>query len=370
MPDNATQISYEVVFNTDGTVHFVDLPEELFPLVKSLGSVPPDPRISARKMQVPHYILTRGKETPLQVDDLPMVSMSQLWAAHEGKMGGESTSPRARASLLDVKAEIARRSLMKCDLCEMMCGVNRWEGERGKCGSGRLSYVARYFLNWGEERHLIPAITISLAGCNWHCVYCQYAAYLDPLNGHEIEPHNLSATIYRLWQQGGITIQWIGGNPDQHIWAVLSTLQLCQVPIPVVWNTNGYASEVSIRLLEGVVDTYIIDFRYGPGNCDVRYGAPRESWRVITRNLALLANQNVDIIIRHLQLPGHFDCCTTPVLRWIAINTPNASVNLLNGQYRPAHLAHRFPELTKRLPRSEIERAYKLATELGLQLIS
>jgi len=366
-------MNYDIVFNPGGAVHFPDLPQTLFATLEALGGAPPG-GAQTQPAALPGYLLAKRTRAPLTPDGLASESTASLWHVHDETRQRAITAGVASAgndvSLLDLKIELARRSLTACDLCELRCGADRWGGQRGECGSRRDSFYGRCFLNWGEERHLIPSISIFLGGCNWHCPFCQYPEHLNPAAGRPVEPAELSARIHRLWQAGGVNTHWVGGNPDQHLWAVLNVLRACDVPIPVVWNSNGYASDVTLKLLDGVADTHLMDFRYGSETCAARYRAGPRAWKAATRNLRQAAGQRCELIVRHLQLPGHFECCTTPILHWLAENLPSAKVNLLNGQYRPAYVAYQFPEIDRRLTPEEKQRALALAQELGLELIS
>jgi putative pyruvate formate lyase activating enzyme len=138
----------------------------------------------------------------------------------------------------------------------------------------------------------------------------------------------------------------------------------------VVWNTNGYASPTTLRLLDGVVDVYLVDFRHGASACAQRYGVPGDSVDIIRHNLRQIAAQDTALIVRHLQLPTHFECCTASVLRWLAAELPDVSLNLMHGQYRPARLAYRYPEINRRLTPAERKKAMQLACDLDLMLVT
>lgn len=369
------RMSYEIVFNPDGIASFPDLPGELLPLAREFGA-------SVASSDYPRpvssgFSLLRQRSVPLPKACVSQISTQSLWGIHDAALANKSsfTSSPAPielsiyASLLDIKTELARRVLAECDLCETRCGVNRWAREIGYCGSSQDAYYARCFINWGEEKHISPGITISLCGCNWHCVYCQYPEFLLNTQGILIEPQELAALIAMLSRSGGRTIHWVGGNPDQHVWAILSTLQACTVDLPVVWNSNGYASRTTLRILDGVVDTYLLDFRHWSAVCANRYGCPTNSADIIQRNLKTLSCDTHDLIVRHLQMPGHFDCCTAPILKWLAKETPEIKLNLMHGQYRPAHQSYLFPEINRRLTAEERRLSTNLAKSLNLHTV-
>jgi putative pyruvate formate lyase activating enzyme len=366
-------MQYDVVFNPDGSLDLPDLPGELIPAVESLGFAIPVLAMPAGGFS--KFRKARQFWLPLTKSELATFTTEHLWLLHDQSVsqGPEipfnSQEKEDQASYLDLKVELARRQLGACTLCQLRCGVNRWAGESGVCGSQKDAYYGGCFLNWSEEKHLVPGIMIYLNGCNWECVYCQYPQHLPPQAGLLLEPQALSRLIDGLCQQGGRNIHWVGGNPDQSLWPVLATLQACHSNLPVVWNSNGYASEETLKLLNGVIDTFLIDFRYWDDACASHYGAAPHASATIQRNLKIIAQGQVDLIVRHLQLPGHFECCTKPILHWIASQLPGARLNLMNGQYRPAHLAYRYPEINRRLSPQEHLLAAELAGGLGINQV-
>ena len=376
-------MNFEVVFNPDGSVSIPDLPQALFPVVRELGaSIPPRTQSSVDLSCQAAYLDTKATLTTFHTADLPGLTRDELWAVHDQALVEIWSSSRSRygsdriknpdrklASLFDLKLELVKRSLKSCDLCAFNCAVDRWRGEKGRCGSTQEATLGRNFLDWGEEAHLIPTISTTLNGCNWDCVYCQYPQHLDRGAGELIIPETLAERIDQLAEEGANSIQWVGGNPDQHIWTVLRTLKTLKAKLPITWNSNGYASKTALRILEGVVDVYLLDFRHWAEGCAKRYGVPEDSRMVLQANLRTLAAQKSDLIVRHLQLPGHFECCTRPILRWLAEVLPGVKLNLLHGQYRPAHQAYRYPEINRRLTPAERVKTETLATKLGLYLV-
>jgi putative pyruvate formate lyase activating enzyme len=359
---------FRIIFNPDGIAYIPDVPAELFGVIQALGSPVVHAAAGDRAWKQPKYLRakrTRVEISPQEIESLPV---EILWRTLSEP--SRTANYAEGCSLLDVAVELARRSMAHCDLCEWQCHVNRLEDQPGYCQSGRTTNYSRCFLDFGEEKSIIPSIVISLNGCNWSCPYCQYPEYLDTSAGNPLYPGELAQSIEELWRSGGKTIHWLGGNPDQHLWAILQTLQRCQAAIPVVWNSNGYTSAPAMRLLESFVDIYIIDLKYGNNACGSGFGAGPLAWDILTRNLKLAAAQDAELIVRHLQLPGHFDCCTKPILTWLANDLPGIKVNLLGGHYYPAHLAYRIPSLNRRLTRPEKDATLELAHTLGIQLIS
>lgn len=279
--------------------------------------------------------------------------------------------------LLDLKVELARRLHSECMICERRCRAKRTEGQTGHCGVLEARVVSE-FLHTGEEPDLVPSYTIFFAGCTFNCVFCQnWDISTHPRSGVAIPPDELARMIEgrakhaqgRAVGRGGggsaRNVNWVGGDPSSNLLHILRTLNECRANIPQVWNSNMYLTEEAMALLDGVVDVYLTDFKYGNDACALRLSDAPDYMRVITRNHTL-ARKNAEMIIRHLVLPGHVECCTRPALTWIASNLEAVKVNVM-AQYRPEHRAREHPDISRRLRVDEYEKAVGIADELGLE---
>lgn len=285
-----------------------------------------------------------------------------------GKMGIEDLG-HPRKTFLDLKITIARRIVEKCHLCEWRCGVDRWRGERGVCGLDYRARVASAFLHMGEEAPLVPSGTIFFTGCSFRCVFCQnWDISTRPSNGVEVTPRDLADIATKLYLRGAKNINYVGGNPDQQIHVIVESLRYMDVNVPLLWNSNMYMTEEALDILLDIVDIWLPDFKYGNNKCAKRLSGIDNYFEVVSRNHKKACMRG-DMIIRHLVLPNHVDCCTKPVLKWIADNCEHVLVNIMD-QYRPEHLVARYPErwpdVARRPYREEIEEAYRYADELGL----
>jgi putative pyruvate formate lyase activating enzyme len=238
-------------------------------------------------------------------------------------------------------------------------------------------------LHHGEEAPLVPSFTVFFAGCNFECVFCQnYDISTDPNCGREVPPESLARRIENLtdvgragfhvslvreWGEKARNVNWVGGEPTPNLRYVLEVLKECRANIPQIWNSNMYMSERTMQLLQGTVDLYLADFKYGNDECATRLSGAKDYTRVVKRNHKLAAAQ-ADVIVRHLMLPGHLECCTIPVLDWLAKNTPDVLVNVMD-QYRPSHRANEFLELRGGVRMKDYEQALDHAHSLGLRLI-
>ena len=283
--------------------------------------------------------------------------------------GGKRLGRTAKQSFLDLKIRIAWRLVSPCRLCEWRCGAKRLEGERGVCGLDAKARVASAFLHWGEEAPLVPSGTIFFTGCSFKCVYCQnWDISTRPRNGVEVSPQELAAIAVKLYLRGARNINYVGGNPDQNLHVILASLRYMDVDVPLLWNSNMYMTPEALSLLLDVIDIWLPDFKYGNDQCARRLSGVKRYFEVVSRNHREICSRG-DVIVRHLVLPGHLECCTKPVLSWLAENCPRALVNIM-GQYRPEHLVSRYPErwpdIARRPSPQEMEEAYSYADKLGL----
>ncbi|MEM4729371.1 MAG: radical SAM protein [Thermoplasmata archaeon] len=284
---------------------------------------------------------------------------------------------RARARFLGVdlddRIERAEGLSSPCRLCERACGVDRKGGGRGVCGVG-AARVASEFLHFGEEPELVPSHTIFFAGCTFKCVFCQnWDISQFPERGREVSPEELARVIQT---SGGINVNWVGGDPTSnlvYILKVMRELQRLEVNIAQVWNSNMYLSEEAMKILDGVIDVYLSDFKYGNDACARRLSKVERYFEVVSRN-HLLAARQCEILLRHLVMPGHIECCTKPVLKWVSENIPREvlRVNVMD-QYHPDHIVlqdrRKYPELSRHLSMKEFLEAHQFAAGLGLDLV-
>ena len=273
-------------------------------------------------------------------------------------------------SFLDLKVELANRVLKDCHFCEHTCGVDRTAGEKGKCGVGERSRVSSEFLHYGEEPELVPSYTIFFSGCTFDCQFCQnWDISQSPDSGIEMSSRAMASLVEAHYRGEARNVNWVGGDPTPNLHNVLAALNNCSESVPSVWNSNMYLSMDGMRLLFGTQDVYLTDFKYGNNDCALKYSKIPHYWNTVTRNHRL-AFADAEIIIRHLVMPGHIECCTRPILEWIA-NELGHRVRLnIMGQYRPAGRVLRKPAEFKELSRAptteEMDRAFQIADDLGL----
>ena len=312
---------------------------------------------------------------PVEFD--PDASIEELWDIHDSEMetcrtiindvysyGSYSGMTQTELSLLDLKVAIADKMLENCHFCERRCGVNRKKGILGYCRVGELSRYASEIMHRGEEPELVPSHTIFLSGCVFSCVYCQnWDISTHPTNGTMIDPGNVAEIIDMRRAQGAINVNFVTPTPHTH--TILKIINEISVNTPVIWNSNMYHSSEVGKLLEGVVDLYLADFRYGNDRCAEAYSNVKDYLRVVQRNFET-AYRQADIILRQLVLPGHLECCTRPIVEWTATHIPKLRFNLM-FQYTPHYRAGEYMEINRYLTLNERERAVQIVREAGLE---
>jgi len=269
-------------------------------------------------------------------------------------------------SYLDLKIEIANRILEQCHLCTRRCGFNRPTGELGYCKCGSKISVSTMFEHMGEEPELVPSGTVFTLGCSMRCLHCQNWTISQWIEQGEIyPPKRLALAVERLRKNGCRNINVVGGEPTPWLQQWLETFKHVNVNVPIVWNSNSYYSEETAKLLAGFADIYLLDFKYGFKDCARRISDAPHYWEACTRN-HLYGKRYGELIIRVLVLPGHLECCTREILKWIAENLGREVRTNVMFQYRPEWRAYEIPELRRRLTRDEMERAVQIAKDVGL----
>ena len=315
----------------------------------------------------------------------------ELWAAFDAgteaclrsrdaiRSGGSLPAQRVRPSLLDLAAE---------------------------------TRVSTYFHHRGEEliyRGRGGSGTIFFTSCNMRCAFCQNGDIsTDRLNGEAVTARTLAAMAWQLRSEGCHNVNWVGGDPAIHLHTIVAAIALLEefrpseadiaaaVPTkadwfidhpvaasqaryagcfnaPQLWNSNFYLSDEAMKLLRVLMDVWLPDHKFGPGRCAIELARTPRYWETVNAHLVKLRDWAEDFTIRHLVMPGHVECCTVPVLDWIAANLPGTPVNIMD-QYHPdnycdpgnAKYQERYAPLARRPSPREIRTAFRHARDLGL----
>ncbi|MEG3224332.1 MAG: hypothetical protein BME94_02095 [Methanobacteriales archaeon Met13] len=270
-------------------------------------------------------------------------------------------------SFMDLKIMIAEKIFQECILCPQKCQVDR-NLEPGSCGVTEPR-ISSEFLHIGEEPPLVPSHTVFFSGCNLNCVFCQnYDISTNPQNGKLINPSALAHRIDQRRREGSRNVNFVGGDPAPNLLYILKTMQLTRENIPVVWNSNMYLSQESMKLLDGFADLYLTDFKYGNDECALMLSGVTNYMGVVAHNHKL-AKKAGDVIIRHLILPGHGECCSMPILKWVYKNLGSDVVLNIMGQYQPLYQAFRYSDIFCMISPREVGAVVDYAKDLGFRNI-
>jgi len=280
----------------------------------------------------------------------------------------ELTKPKK--NLLDLKIELTKRMLTHCNFCERRCNINRSKGLVGYCQLDKNTYVSSWFHHWGEETPLIPSGTIFFSSCNFKCVFCQNydISQLNPHGGIKVTEKELAKIEKRLRREGARNINFVGGEPTPNLHTIIGSLKFLEENVPLLWNSNMYCSEETMKILLEIIDIALPDFKYGNDNCGESLSNAKNYFEIVARNHKIMHDYPIDMIIRHLVIPNHLECCTKPILKWISKEIPRALVNIMR-QYRPEFLVRytsQYKEINRRVTEEEMKEAYKYAEKVGV----
>ncbi len=263
----------------------------------------------------------------------------------------------------------AEQQLHHCQLCPRACGVDRLAGERGWCGTGAEARLFQEFVHLGEEEELVPSHTLYLSGCNLGCRFC-HTAEERRQPAPALTPAILAALVERGRNEGARNLNILGGDPMVNLPALLRLFAAAGPLPPVVWNSNFYCSAAALKMAGSLASFWLPDLKCGNSDCAARLLGAADYWEVVRNRLRELYQSMPDrnrIILRHLVLPGHVECCTRPALDWVARELPGIKVSL-NLDYLVMPAARGHGSLGRFLAADEKAAATALANELGLRL--
>ena len=269
-----------------------------------------------------------------------------------------------------------------CTMCPRHCRVDRTAGRLGSCRVGAQALVASVMPHFGEEAVLVGrggSGTIFLAGCNLHCVFCQNHDISQSVTGRACSPGEIADLTRHLREMGCVNVNFVTPTHVSHAVAAAIVLARQRGPVaPTVYNCGGYESVETLRLLDGLIDIYLPDFKYADPDAARRFSQAPDYPAVAAAALAEMYRQvgpltlnpsgvaRRGLLVRHLVLPADL-AKSRQVLDIIAQTAPGAALNVM-AQYRPAHRADQFPELLDRPLPSVIAQLRAYASHLGLQL--
>ena len=268
-----------------------------------------------------------------------------------------------------------------CLLCPRKCGINRSTGQTGVCGVSSEIKVARAALHYWEE----PCISgkrgsgaVFFSGCSLHCVFCQNREISDGKEGKVISKERLSDIFMELTDKGANNINLV--TPGQYIpdivWAV-NDAKSRGMKLPIIYNTSGYENVTELKLLEGIVDVYLPDFKYMDSTLSARYSRAKDYPSVAKQALSEMVRQQPDVVIddvtgliqkgvivRQLLLPGHVNDAKA-VLKYLYDTYHDHVYISMMSQFTPIALKD-YPEINRTVTRREYERLVDYALEIGI----
>jgi putative pyruvate formate lyase activating enzyme len=258
--------------------------------------------------------------------------------------------------------------LADCRFCAHNCGVNRLTGPNGWCHAGAEVRFFSAQVEVSDELELIPTFAVALSGCDLRCDFCVTgASSWYPRAGAGFDAGTMAAKARAALQNSARTIMILGGEPTIHLPAALELVSLLPETAKLVWKTNAHGSAQARALLDGMFDVWLADFKFGNDACAQRLARVPNYVRVVEENL-LWAVGHSELIVRHLLMPGHVECCWRPVAEWLAANLPGVKVNLRTG-FWPGWHAARHVELRRTVSFSESEQAWGIARACRLNLV-
>lgn len=268
-----------------------------------------------------------------------------------------------------------------CLLCPRKCGINRSTGQTGVCGVSAEIKVARAALHYWEE----PCISgkkgsgaVFFSGCSLHCVFCQNREISDGKAGKVISKERLSDIFMELAVKGANNINLV--TPGQYIpdivWAV-NDAKSRGMKLPIIYNTSGYENVTELKLLEGIVDVYLPDFKYMDSTLSAMYSRAKDYPSVAKQALSEMVRQQPDVVIddatgliqkgvivRQLLLPGHVNDAKA-VLKYLYDTYHDHVYISMMSQFTPIALKD-YPEINRTVTRREYERLVDYALEIGI----
>jgi putative pyruvate formate lyase activating enzyme len=273
-----------------------------------------------------------------------------------------------RAAIARERAQTARGLLTNCHFCAHHCGVNRLAGEQGPCHAGAETRCFSAQVEVSDELELIPTFAVALGGCDLRCDFCiTGASSWNAAEGLSFNVRAVAAQARRALEAGARTVMVLGGEPTIHLPAALAFVAEMPTTARLVWKTNAHGSAQARELLDGMFDIWVADYKFGNDACAERLARIPDYVRTVQENL-LWADRQGELIVRHVLMPGHLECCWEPVAEWLAAGLPGVKVNLRCG-FWPAWHSRRHPELCRTAYAEECAQARRIARGLSLRLI-
>jgi putative pyruvate formate lyase activating enzyme len=284
---------------------------------------------------------------------------------------------------LQQRVERALASLERCHVCPWDCGINRLQDEKKVCRTGRYARVASHFPHFGEEdclRGSNGSGAIFFAWCNLRCVFCQNYDISQNEAGVEVKPERLAQMMLELQEKGCHNINWV--TPEHVVPQILEALPIAigrGLRLPIVYNTSSFDSLESLRLMEGIVDIYMPDFKYWSEEQAKQYlkspRYPASARAAIIEMHRQVGELTFDehglarrgLLVRHLVMPGGLEESRN-IFQFLANEVSTGTYVNIMDQYYPAGKVNslKYSEINRHITRRELSQAFQSAREVGL----
>ena len=274
------------------------------------------------------------------------------------------------------------KELEKCNICPHKCNINRNKGKVGRCKATNKVKIALYSVHDFEE----PCIsgekgsgTVFFSNCNLNCIFCQNYEISQLGKGKEITVEEL-AEIFLIQQEKEVeNINLV--TPTSYVPQIIEAIKIAKekgLKLPIVYNTNGYESVETLKLLEGYIDVYLPDLKYAENYLAKEYSNVENYFEVATKAIEEMIKQvgtpklndngimQKGVMIRHLVLPNYIENSKI-VLKWITENLPKDIYISIMAQYFPTFKAKENKNLNRKLTKEEWEEIQKYIEELEIE---
>jgi len=288
-----------------------------------------------------------------------------------------------RTGELKKRAKKLRAIMKECRLCPRQCGANRLGGDKGFCRApGATLVVSAANPHFGEERPLVGrggSGTIFLTHCNLRCVFCQNWEVSQLGRGTERSTDELAGMMLALQKIGCHNINLV--TPTHYSAPILEALDKAAgkgLRLPVVYNTSGWERLEILKILDGVVDIYLPDFKYWDSQMSGKYSVGAKTYPQVTKEAILDMHRQVGVakpakdgimrrgvMIRHLVMPNSVSG-SEKIMEWVAQNLPKDTYVNIMAQYSPRYKAYDHPEISRRVTGAEYAKVVGRAKEVGL----
>ena len=271
--------------------------------------------------------------------------------------------------------------LEKCEICPHNCGINRLDGQIGRCKSRDTIKIGLYSTHNFEEPCISGAKgsgTIFFSNCNMNCVFCQNYEISQQGKGREISIEKLAEIFLKQQTNGVENINLV--TPTSYVPQIIEAIKIAKnkgLILPIVYNTNGYEKVETLRMLEGYIDIYLPDLKYYDNKLAKKLSKVDNYFEIATEAIKEMYRQvgnpvfdeygmmKRGMIIRHLVLPNHI-LNSRKVLKWINDNMNEVYVSVM-AQYFPTYKAKEIDEINRKLTKEEYEEIENYLYRLNLE---